>query len=74
MDVTIQNEGTIVLFHLLTPAAEEWVDEHVPEDAPWFGAALVVEHRYAADLGNGMAADGLEVGVGPRPLVLRGPS
>jgi hypothetical protein len=29
----------------LTLRAKEWIDEHVQEDAQWFGHALVVEHR-----------------------------
>ena len=61
-DVRIQNEGSILLFHPLTEAAEQWMREHVLSDeAQFFGKALVVEHRYAADLAEGMVNDGLEV-------------
>lgn len=62
-DVVIAPEGSIVLFHLLSPAAEWWVKEHVEADAQWFFGALVVEHRYAVALANGMAGDGLHVSV-----------
>jgi len=58
MDVTVQNEGTIFLFHLHTDAAREWVGEYVPDPA-WFGESLAVEHRYARDLAQGMLDDGL---------------
>lgn len=60
-DVTIENHGSIFLFHLHTDAAEEWVETHVPGDAMFFGGALAVEHRYAEDLAGGMLDDGLEV-------------
>ncbi len=50
-----------MLFDLLTPAAEWWVEEHVDPEAQWFAGALVVEHRYAYDLARGMAGDGLHV-------------
>ncbi len=60
-DVEVQNEGSIFLFHLLTPEAEEWVDEHVPEPMTFFGDALVVEHRFALDLAEGMMSGDLEV-------------
>lgn len=62
-DVGISLHGTIVLFHLFTPVAERWVENHVAEDAQWFGDALAVEHRFASDLANGVSADGLRVQV-----------
>ena len=46
-DFLIQNEGSIYLFRPLTTEAREWLDETAPEDAQFFGEALVVEHRYA---------------------------
>lgn len=58
MDITVQNEGTIFLFHLHSEEAVAWVDENVPEPL-WFGKALAVEHRYAEDLAQGMLDDGL---------------
>ena len=60
-DVAISPQGTIVLFDLLTPAAEWWVEEHVDPEAEWFSGALVVEHRYADNLAAAMAGDGLRV-------------
>jgi squalene cyclase len=43
----------------LTLRAKEWIDEHVQNDAQWFGYALIVEHRYAWGLAQGMKDDGL---------------
>ena len=60
-DVRVDNQGTIFLFHLQTKAASDWVDEHVQDDAQYWGGTLVVEHRYAPDLADGMLADGLTV-------------
>jgi hypothetical protein len=60
-DFTIQNEGTIFLLIPNTPLAEEWIEEHIPETAQYFGDAVVVEHRYIADLVTGIIADGLIV-------------
>jgi hypothetical protein len=37
------------------------LDQHVAEDAQWFGGALVVEPRFIADLVLGMIAEGLTV-------------
>jgi hypothetical protein len=53
-DLLIQNEGTVFLFCPLTPQAKEWIDEHVQPDALWFGSALVVEHRFAWGLAQGI--------------------
>lgn len=59
-DFRVQNEGSIFLLHVLTPAAKDWVAEHIG-DCQWFGCAVVVEHRYIADIVNGIRNDGLEV-------------
>lgn len=61
-DVTVLNEGTIVLFVLNTEAAQEWVEENV--DAPdylRFGGNLAVEHRFAEAIIHGMLDAGLDV-------------
>jgi len=58
-DCRVENHGTLFLFQPLTPAASDWIEEHVQEDAQFFGTALVVEHRYACDLAEGMREDGL---------------
>ena len=60
-DVIVTNHFTIFTFDLLTQRARDWVEEHVQDDAQFFGGALVVEHRYAQNLAAGMQADGLEV-------------
>lgn len=61
VDVTIENHSSLMLFRLHTDRAREWVDEFVSDDAQFFGGALVVEPRYASNLANGMADDGLEI-------------
>jgi hypothetical protein len=58
-DVLVANEGTVFLFNPLTSKANEWIEEHVQGDAQWFGHALIVEHRYAWGLAQGMKDAGL---------------
>jgi hypothetical protein len=53
-DVFVHNEGTVFLFCPLTPQAMKWIHDHVQPDALWFGSALVVEHRFALGLAQGM--------------------
>jgi len=60
-DVHIVDDGSIVLFHLNTPDAAQWVEENVTKEAQYLGTALVVEPRYVEALIVGMAGDGLEV-------------
>lgn len=60
-DVIVWNHGSVVLIRPVTDAAEQWIDEHVQDDAQWFGPALVVEPRYVDDLIAGMREAGLEV-------------
>jgi hypothetical protein len=61
LDVLVRNEGTLFLFCPLTPPAKQWIADHVQTDATWFGNALVVEHRYAWGLGQGMRDAGLNL-------------
>jgi hypothetical protein len=52
--------------YLLTPCSKSacaWFAEHIPDDAFWFGSAIVVEHRFIADLVAGVERDGLVVAV-----------
>ena len=58
-DVLVHNEGTLFLFCPLTARAKAWIDEHVDQEGHWFGAALIVEHRYALGLAQGMKDAGL---------------
>jgi hypothetical protein len=60
-DVHVVNHHSIVLFHLNTPEAAQWVEENVAGEAQFFGPALVVEPRYVAALVAGMREAGLEV-------------
>ena len=58
-DVFVRCEGTIFLFEPLTIAAKQWIDENVQPDTQWFGNALAVEWRYAAELAAAMRGAGL---------------
>ena len=58
-DVLVHNEGTLFLFCPLTSQAKAWIDQYVQPDALWFGSALVVEHRFAWGLAQGMKDSGL---------------
>jgi hypothetical protein len=60
-DVLVNNVGKLYTFCPLTLQAKEWIDEHVQGDAQWFGHVLIVEHRYAWELAQGMKDDGLEL-------------
>ena len=62
IDVQIENEGCVFMFHVLTDTAREWVNENVGlESWQWLGRAFSVEHRFAEDLASGMQEDGLNV-------------
>jgi len=61
MDVQFRNHGSIWLAQPLTAAAGDWIAEHIPEDAQYWGDAVVIEPRYVAAIAEGMANDGLEI-------------
>ena len=60
-DFLVENHGSIFLLQPLTPAAQSWVQEFLPADHTSFGSAAVVEHRYIADIVEGIRNDGLAV-------------
>jgi hypothetical protein len=60
-DFSVHNHGTIFLLRPHTERARNWISEHIPHDAHAFGEAVVVEHRFIADIVNGIRTDGLEV-------------
>ena len=57
-DFTVENHGSIFLVRPLTDEVKGWLNEHVAEDAQWFGGALAVEHRYVSDLVQGLLNEG----------------
>ncbi len=59
-DVLVVKHGSIFRFVLLTDAARQWVEENVTDEHTMMGNALIVEHRYARDLADGMMKDGLK--------------
>jgi hypothetical protein len=62
IDVLVLNHGSVFLVHPHTERAKHWLGTNVALDAPYFGGNLVVEHRFIADLVDGMALHGLKVG------------
>jgi hypothetical protein len=59
-DVLVANAGTVFAFCPLTTRAKGWIDENVQtESYQWLGNVLVVEHRYAWGLAEGMIDSGL---------------
>lgn len=60
-DAIVSNHGSIFLLLPRSDAARAWVDEHIPDDALWFGNSLAIEARYVAPIVEGMREDGLRV-------------
>src|SRR5262249_33811050 len=51
-DFIVENHVSISLLDPLPPAANSWVDEHLPHDCTGFGGGIVVEHRYIANIAS----------------------
>jgi hypothetical protein len=58
-DFTIANHGSIFILTPLTDDGDEWVSQHIPEDAARWGGGIVVEARYIDDIVEGIRDDGL---------------
>lgn len=62
MDFNITGGGTLYVLDPLTPRAKAWIKDHVDDNAlTWGPNAIAIEHRYVADIIDGIRADGLEV-------------
>ena len=63
VDFLCENHGSIFLLRPLTSSATSWIEEHIGQDngyQPYF-PTVVVEHRYIADIVEGIQNDGLAV-------------
>jgi len=63
VDIIVTNHGSIFLVDPRNVLATDWLKENVQEGAQHLGKKLAVEHRFIADLVNGMRNDGLVVEV-----------
>ena len=62
MDFIACNHGSVWILEALTPAADDWVNEHLPDDVlTWGRNGVVVERRYIDDIIDGIINDGLEI-------------
>lgn len=60
-DFTVTNHGSIFLLTPMNEVASEWIEDNLPEDRQTLGLAVAVEHRYIADIVNGIRHEGLTV-------------
>jgi hypothetical protein len=61
-DFSVSNHGSLFLLTPLSEAAREWAQVHIDMDSALrFAGAIVVEHRYIADIVAGIQNDGLAV-------------
>jgi len=63
-DFSVNDQGSIVLIEPVSQAALDWVEEYIGQDNGFqpYWPTVVVEHRYADDVIEGMLNDGLELG------------
>ena len=63
-DFVVENHGSIFLLKPLTSSATSWLEEHIGQDNGFqpYWPTVVVEHRYIADIVEGIQNDGLAVG------------
>ena len=62
-DFLVENHGSIFLLRPQTSAATSWVNENIGESNGYqpYWPSVVVEHRYIADIVQGIQNDGLAV-------------
>jgi hypothetical protein len=61
-DFWLQDHGSIMLLTPRTLDAAQWLDDNLGEHQTW-GDAVVVEHRYIADLVEGIKDSGFSIEV-----------
>ena len=60
-DLLLHGEGSIYLLRAASRRGQLWVDDNVSTDRQEWAGAVVIEHRYIADIVHGAVADGLRV-------------
>jgi hypothetical protein len=60
-DISFENHGSIVLVRGLTDEGQDWLDEHIDEDAPRWSGGIAVEPRFVSALVDGILESGLEI-------------
>jgi hypothetical protein len=60
-DFICENHGSVFLLRPNSPAASDWIQQHLPDDRLTFGDAVVVEPRYVWSILSGLQEDGLVV-------------
>jgi len=62
IDFSVDNHGSIIILTPLTDLAEDWVAEHISQDAlAWGSKGVVVEPRYIGDIVSGIVDAGFSV-------------
>jgi hypothetical protein len=60
-DIYFEDHGSICLLRPYTLRGDEWLNDHLPEDAPMHGNAFAVEPGYVLPIIEGAEDDGLTV-------------
>jgi virulence-associated protein VagC len=59
-DVSVENQGSVVVLQPLTKKAKLWIDENVSSEPwQWVGNGLVIDWRMAEELIDAMQEEGL---------------
>ena len=62
MDMQFTNHGSIWIMTPLSEGGRDWIAQHIAEDATrWGQNGVVIEHRYVANIVEGVRGDGLEI-------------
>lgn len=60
-DFHVNDAGSLVMLEPVTDDAKAWCTWHLPDDAPMWGNAYAVEHRFIGDILDGIEEEGLAV-------------
>ena len=63
-DVIVHNHGSIYLIGSISDSAKQWVDENVSLDRQEWCNTIVCEHRFVANIIEGLLEAGLTVSAG----------
>ena len=61
VDFSVVDGGSVFLLIPENDEAKSWVSDYIGDDVQTFGRGVVVEHRYIADIVNGIINDGFTV-------------
>ena len=60
-DFTAVNHGSVIMLTPLSPVAQQWCLDNLPDDCLMMGDSIAIEPRYFSDIAEAILDEGMQV-------------